>query len=219
MMMACSKLNTRDLSKVRNEVLSAAAKWYDIGLELGMSVDYLDTVKKENDDQKDCLREMLRQWLSGVDPEPSWESLVAALRIPVVNYPALASEIELKFCGVSVESIENQMQPIPLHPNCVTDNELATQQSQSQSTTIPEPVDVLNDQPSTKTRPVPKPHHSKTLSVDDPWKRELVQSLEDATSSEVTQDLVEKAEKCIKHSSERYNLLEFEKILNENQVR
>ena len=40
--MACSKLTTSDLSKVRNEVFSAAAKWYDIGLELGVTADDLD---------------------------------------------------------------------------------------------------------------------------------------------------------------------------------
>ena len=100
--MACSKLNTSDLSKVRNEALSAAAKWYDIGLELGMTADDLDVIQKANDNPKVCLREMLRQWLSGMDPEPSWEALIAALRKPVVNYPALASDIEQKFCSTSL---------------------------------------------------------------------------------------------------------------------
>lgn len=36
-LMACSKLSASDLSKVRNEILSAAVKWYDVGLELGMT--------------------------------------------------------------------------------------------------------------------------------------------------------------------------------------
>ena len=187
--MACSKLNTSDLSKVRNEALSAAAKWYDIGLELGMTADDLDVIQKANDDPKVCLREMLRQWLSGMDPESSWEGLIAALRKPVVNYPALASEIEQKFCFTSTE---DQMR-----------------------------VDLLqlNDQRSLsiKRRPSPKPRH-RILSVKDPWKRELVQSFKGITSREVTEDLVEKAKQCIKHCNERYNLVPFEKLLNENQV-
>ena len=221
MMMACSKLTTIDLGKVRNEVFSAAAKWYDIGLELGVTADYLDTIKKANDDPLDCLRELLRRWLSNVDPQPSREALVAALRIPAVNYPALASEIELKFCGASIKSTENQTQPVSSLLNSVTDNDLPSQGSPSN--TMTDPVNVVNDYLSASTpkpRPVPKPRH-RTKSVDDPLKRELVQSFEGATSSEVTQGQIERAEKCIKDGGshdERYNLIEFDKILNENKV-
>ena len=107
LMMACSKLSTSDLSKVRNEILPAAAKWYDIGLELGMSADYLDTIKANNNPQE-CSLKMLRQWLLA---EPSWEARITALRSPTINYSALASKIENKYCSVE-PAIETHQQPV-----------------------------------------------------------------------------------------------------------
>ena len=219
--MACSKLTTSDLSKVRNEVFSAAAKWYDIGLELGVSADDLDTIKKANDDPKECLREMLRQWLSKVDLEPTWEALIAALRIPAVNYPALANEIKLKFCDAPTKSTETNQQPVTSPLNGVTD---CDQTAQPGSATI-EPMDMIDDSlgaSTPKPRPVPKSHRSRSKSIDEPLKRELVQSFKGATSCEVTSDQIEKAEECIFKEigarEERYSLIEFDKILNENQV-
>ena len=211
--MACSKpLTTSDLSKVRNEVFSAAAKWYDIGLELGVSADDLDTIKKANDDPKECLREMLRQWLPKVDPQPSWEALVAALRIPAVNYATLAHEIELKY---------QQPVSLPITDVCdvsviVTDCDLMTKDV--------EPVDVMKDYLAVSTpkpRPVPKPRHRRSKCMDELLKHELVQLFEGATSCEVTSDQIEKAKKCIKEigaQEEIYSLIEFDKMLNENQV-
>ena len=86
------RLTKDDLKIVRNELLKAASKWYDLGLELGLSVDYLDTINKDN--PQDCLREMLTYWLSCLDLEPSWKQVITALRSRAVNYPALAEEIE-----------------------------------------------------------------------------------------------------------------------------
>ena len=200
--MACSKLSTGDLSKVRNEILSAAAKWYDIGLELGMTADYLDTIRKTNDDPQDCLRELLRRWLSGVDPQPSWKALITALSTPVVNYHALASEIEEKYnsgnAGIHVPLLES----VFCHPstNNMSDHE-------------PEGA-LLNRFPP--PRPTAKPRRLR-----GGWRYELIQSFEGITSHEATPDQIQKAKQCIKRGGtykERYQLLEFEKLLNENQV-
>jgi hypothetical protein len=192
--MACSKLSTSDLSKVRNEILSAAAKWYDIGLELGLTPDYLDTIKRANVDSQDCLRELLRRWLSSVDPQPSWKALITALSTPAVNYHALGSEIEQKF------SSENMTEPDNADIEGVLQNQ------------FPSP------------RPTPKLRRQRNninIAAHEGWKRELIQSFEDITSREVTPDQIEKANQCIKHGgtrNERYKVLEFERLLNENQV-
>ena len=183
--MACNKpLTTSDLSKVRNEVFSAAAKWYDIGLELGVSADDLDTIKKANDDPKDCLREMLRHWLS---KEPSWEALTAALRNPAVNYPTIASEIEQKFCGAATESpVADDYEQTVSSPRFP----LATPSTTSiDADLVLRADDLVNRPPAAAStpkprQPVPKPHHSRTPTVDDPHQHGLAQSLN--TSSDVS---------------------------------
>ena len=64
------RLTKDDLKIVRNAVYDAAAKWYDLGIELGIPADKLDAIKKkENDDPSACLRELLKDWLSLWDPE------------------------------------------------------------------------------------------------------------------------------------------------------
>ena len=219
--MACSKLSTSDLSKVRNEILSAAAKWYDIGLELGMTADYLDTIRKTNDDPQDCLRELLRRWLSGVDPQPSWKGLITALSSPAVKYHALASEIEEKYssgnAGIRVRSVSCHLNANNLN---VTDPD--------NTDIISSCEDVLPSQfVPPKSTPKPKPRRRRNafvLADHDKWirKRELIQLFKGISSREVSLDQIEKANQCIKHGgtrSERYQFLEFEKVLNENQVK
>ena len=210
-MMACSKLSTSDLSKVRNEILSAAAKWYDIGLELGLTADYLDTVRKTNDDPQDCLRELLRRWLSGVDPLPSWKALITALSSPAVKYGALASEIEERYssgnAGIHV--------PVSCHLNA---NNL--------NVTDPDKSVLPNQFASPRSTPKPKlkprcQRNASVLADHEERKYELVQLFKGISSREISPHQIEKARQCIKHGgtySERYQFLEFEKVLNENQV-
>lgn len=66
------RLTTNNLRVVRNAVYDVAAKWYDLGLELGIAPGDLDAIRSAHSDPQECLREMLRKWLSGVNPEPSW---------------------------------------------------------------------------------------------------------------------------------------------------
>ena len=172
LMMVCSKLSTSDLSKVRNEVLAAAAKWYDIGLELGMSADYLDTIKANNNPQE-CSLKMLRQWLLAA---PSWEARIAALHSPTINYSALASKIENKYCSVE-PAIETHQQPVD--QNSVSEPEV--QGSHPTKITVPDPVELL----VTKQRP-PKPSRIPKLCKRSQWKRELVQSFTDITTQSCT---------------------------------
>ena len=48
------------------ELNSVRAKWYDIGMQLGVSIGSLDGIKKQYNDPSDCLREFLlvkQDWL------------------------------------------------------------------------------------------------------------------------------------------------------------
>ena len=83
-----------DLSTVRNEIHAARAKWYDIGIELKVDVSTLKSIESMYNNSKDCLREVITEWLKAVHPKPTWRSLVDALRRPVVDESKLAAVIE-----------------------------------------------------------------------------------------------------------------------------
>ena len=46
----------------------------------------------------DCLREMLKQWLTRTSPPPSWSGLVEALSSEPVGEQELADEIHSQYC-------------------------------------------------------------------------------------------------------------------------
>ena len=88
------RLTKNDIKIVRKEVFPAAAKYYDLGIELGLDPDYLNTLTSKSDEEN--LRELLLHWLSGVDPQPTWEALYEVLRNPAIKHELLADEIEEK---------------------------------------------------------------------------------------------------------------------------
>ena len=87
-------LSSKDLRIVRNELFDAAMKWYDIGLEVGLECSTLDNIRDMYQDNKDCLREMIKCFLNQVNPRPSWKIVVDALRSKAVNFGQLAETIE-----------------------------------------------------------------------------------------------------------------------------
>ncbi len=97
-MLAVGRLGPHDLLIVLTELLHVCAVWYNIGLVLYMSPGTLDGihVKGPYKTPMDCLREMLKVWLS-TSPDPSWEELIAALKDPIVGEPSLARQLEAKY--------------------------------------------------------------------------------------------------------------------------
>lgn len=55
------------------------AKWYDLGLGLGVCADDLDAIRKDSTTSGECLREMLKLWLSKT---PVKANLIKALNDP-----------------------------------------------------------------------------------------------------------------------------------------
>ena len=48
----------------------------------------------------DLMREMFMHWLDkAVDPRPTWEAVVKALRSPIVEMQNVAEQLELKYCA------------------------------------------------------------------------------------------------------------------------
>ncbi len=96
-------LSEKDLIVVLKATHSGRNKWYNIGLELGVESHTLDSIGDRFDDPTDCLREVIKQWLKGVSPQPTWRALVDALRSCVVGEEKLASELEAKHCDTPAQ--------------------------------------------------------------------------------------------------------------------
>lgn len=80
-----------DLASVRRAAWEGRAKWYDIGLELGLTAGTLDAIQQTNQYNTDiCFRATLKEWLSRADLQPSWSSLADALKAPPVGLGHLA---------------------------------------------------------------------------------------------------------------------------------
>ena len=92
-------LTVDQLGVIREELLKACTKWYDIGLALKVPVNTLDSIKLDVQlgNHSDKLRETLKIWLKRAT-EPSWQDIVGVLKSPVVGEPKLASDIEVKHC-------------------------------------------------------------------------------------------------------------------------
>ena len=84
------------LKLLMRELKVKAADWEDIGVELEVDDGILKQIKLDNPaDSKSCLRELFRKWLSCVDPQPSWTSIVEA--IGGIGDEELASRLKSKY--------------------------------------------------------------------------------------------------------------------------
>ena len=84
-----------DMRTVLNAVWNARQRWFDIGLELDLSVSDLNAIKTSNDNIiYKCINNMLIVWLRRSNPPPTWSALVGALRSPVVGCEELAKRVE-----------------------------------------------------------------------------------------------------------------------------
>ena len=87
------------LKALLNELHPVRANWYNIGLQLNVPYTTLDSFRQLYSDPSDLLREMLKFWLkTAVDPPPTWETVVTALRSPSVNEKSVAAQLEAEYC-------------------------------------------------------------------------------------------------------------------------
>ncbi len=71
----------------------ARSKWYHIGLELRISPNDLDAIKKEYNDLEDALTETLKIFLKKENPKPTWAQLADALGTKSVGYGYLVERV------------------------------------------------------------------------------------------------------------------------------
>ena len=82
-----------------NELHPVRASWYKIGLELDIPHTELDCFEQKYSDPSDLICEVLKYWLkTSIDPPPTWEAVVTALRSPIVNEKNVAAQLESKYC-------------------------------------------------------------------------------------------------------------------------
>ncbi len=79
------------------ELIDICSEWENIGLELRLSPGTLDAIKGPYKGHKDCMRDMLKEWLN-TSADPSWQSIIQALRSPIVGKEPLANHLESKYC-------------------------------------------------------------------------------------------------------------------------
>ena len=92
------KLRPSDLSEVRDALFDVRSKWENIGIEL-LNKNDTDAIKRQHSslDPVDCLTEMLSLYLKRANPEPSWDKIIAALKIRAVGESQLAQELEQRY--------------------------------------------------------------------------------------------------------------------------
>ena len=86
------RLTLADLKEVRTLLHPARRKWYHIGIELGLSVEELDTIRADHTNAMDSLTAMLKLWLKSIDPVPTQRALAVALMAWTINEVELAQK-------------------------------------------------------------------------------------------------------------------------------
>ena len=96
------KLTTADIKTILEELANeAASKWYQIGIQLEVSLDLLNTTRQQNsadDTAKLCC--VLVPWLKS--GKGSWEELCKALESGTVGEKALADKLREDYCTPDV---------------------------------------------------------------------------------------------------------------------
>ena len=89
-------LTTNDLQAVNEAMCPVRNDWDKIGAQLQIDNVTLKCLERENKKCEDCLRLMLEEWLSQIEPVPCWEAIVGA--VFHVGKEQLANSIRGKYC-------------------------------------------------------------------------------------------------------------------------
>jgi len=91
------RLSVDDLVAVQRKLYAVRNEWYNLGLELGQRASTLDSIDtRYSSDPSKCFCQVLKEWLKGIDPPPTWQAMVNALKSPTVAQHHVAEEIQTK---------------------------------------------------------------------------------------------------------------------------
>jgi hypothetical protein len=104
-----------DLRTVTSELGSVMAKWYPIGVQLGVNQAKLKEIEVNYRAADRCFVEVISFWLGGNTPVAvSWESLVEVLELPFIGEKGLAMRLREKGGMIISETVgvpESERQP------------------------------------------------------------------------------------------------------------
>ena len=90
-----------DLRHVHEAVHPARTSWYDIGLQLDVPVDTLDSIEQEKGNDGDHLRNLLKRWLK--QGGATWGALADALKSSTVGECQLAKKLNVRAQGQMIQ--------------------------------------------------------------------------------------------------------------------
>jgi hypothetical protein len=137
------KLTSSSLTTVRDALFKARSRWEHIGIEL-LSKNDTDAIKAEKGNNiVDCLTEMLSVYLKRAEPEPSWRSIIAALKAKAVGESRLAEELEEKYIYlshdqtiVSSSSRQQNVGSTPVDHHCISQSNSSGETLQQRSSCL-----------------------------------------------------------------------------------
>ncbi len=86
-------LTVDDFREVKAALHKARPQWRQLGVELGIPVDDLESFEMDGRNVEERLHNMLKAWLRKRSLRPTWERLVAALRAENVDREDIACDI------------------------------------------------------------------------------------------------------------------------------
>jgi hypothetical protein len=89
------ELRPEDISLVVEETREIWFKWRSFGNAVKMSPLVLDALYEDLSYSRDCFREVMRLWLKGTEPKPTWQALITALGD--IREGTLAQHLRSKF--------------------------------------------------------------------------------------------------------------------------
>ena len=95
-----TSLGKDDVLTILNELCDIAPRWEVLALCFGLSDPDVANIKSNcSQDVNLALKEVIRRWMAkNRRDQVTWSNVVKALRQPILNEEACASQIEKKFC-------------------------------------------------------------------------------------------------------------------------
>ena len=89
------EFSLEDLRHIIEALVEVKHKWFQIGIQLGLSPSTLECIEGQCSNSFDkALYEMIKEWLKLSDQPHTWNDIVHALRLKSVDEGTLAGKIE-----------------------------------------------------------------------------------------------------------------------------
>ena len=80
-------------------VAKIPAEWNHVAIQLGLSIDECDAIKKNDNNCHDQFMAVFREWARRSHEPYFWSTLITPLKSPGVDRIELAEKLQYKFCS------------------------------------------------------------------------------------------------------------------------